>query len=134
MQKIRQAFRSVMIGRYGPDHLGFAMSIMSLLLLLLGGITNLWLLTGLSYLLISLAVFRMMSRSIRKRRSENDKYIRYWWPIRTKLLRHISTIKQRRTHRFFRCPSCRKKLRVPRNKGKLQITCPKCGERFFKKT
>ena len=36
--------------------------------------------------------------------------------------------------RHFRCPKCHQKVRVPRGKGKIQITCPKCGEKFIKKT
>lgn len=39
-----------------------------------------------------------------------------------------------KTHRRFRCPKCHQKVRVPRGKGKIQITCPKCGEKFIKKT
>ena len=35
-----------------------------------------------------------------------------------------------RTHKFFTCPNCRNRLRVPAGKGKIAITCPKCGTRF----
>lgn len=28
--------------------------------------------------------------------------------------------------KIIECPSCRQKLRVPRQKGILQVTCPKC--------
>lgn len=40
---------------------------------------------------------------------------------------HIS---QQRVYKFFRCPSCKSRLRVGRGKGKIQITCPRCGLRF----
>ena len=39
-----------------------------------------------------------------------------------------------REHRYYACPKCRQPVRVPRGKGKIAITCPKCKERFIKKT
>ena len=39
-----------------------------------------------------------------------------------------------REHRYFDCPKCRQPVRVPRGKGKIMITCPKCKERFQRKT
>jgi len=76
----------------------------------------------------------MLSRNIKRRRAENDRFLRYWWPVRTKASRSLSLARQRKTHKFFKCPGCGNTLRVPRGKGKLQITCPKCGERFSRKT
>ena len=40
----------------------------------------------------------------------------------------------RKTHRYFRCPQCRATVRVPRGKGKIRITCPKCKHQFVKKS
>ena len=37
-------------------------------------------------------------------------------------------------HRYYDCPRCRQQVRVPRGKGKISITCPKCKEKFVKKT
>ncbi len=34
-------------------------------------------------------------------------------------------------YNYFTCPKCRCALRVPKGKGKIQITCPKCGEKFL---
>ena len=73
------------------------------------------------------AYFRAMSRNLEKRRAEN-----------AVLVNKISLIKrkwkERKTHRFYKCPKCRTVLRVPRGKGKINITCRCCGERFIKKT
>ena len=131
---IRNFLRNFMAGRYGPDHLNVAMIVVSLVLSLLHGIVRLAPIMYISYAVLALAAFRMLSRNINKRRAENDKFIRYWWPIKTKASRTIANVRHRKTHRFLKCPSCGNTLRVPRGKGKLQITCPRCGERFIKKT
>ena len=131
---IRNFLRNFMIGRYGPDHLNIAMIILSLVLNLLNMILPFAPLTYLSYAILALALFRMLSRNITRRRAENDRFIRYWWPVKTKIGYFFKNIKHRKTHIFFKCPSCGNTLRVPKGKGKLQITCPKCGERFVKKS
>jgi predicted RNA-binding Zn-ribbon protein involved in translation (DUF1610 family) len=131
---IRNFLRNFMTGRYGPDHLGVAMIVLSLVLSLLHNITRYFPISVISYIILALALFRMLSRNIPRRRAENDRFLRYWWPIRTKIRRSFSNIKQRKAYLFFKCPSCGNNLRVPKGKGKLQITCPKCGERFIKKT
>jgi len=131
---IRNFLRKFMIGRYGPDHLNIAMIILSLVLSLTNGIFGVRPLLYISYALMVLALFRMLSRNILRRRRENDIFIRYWWPIRTKFAKFFSGLRDRKTHRYFSCPSCSNTLRVPKGKGKLQITCPKCGERFIRKT
>ena len=123
-----------MIGRYGPDYLNIAMIVISLALGLLSGIVRFAPITYISYILLALALFRMLSRNITRRRVENDRFIRYWWPIRTRIGRSWANIKHRKTYRFIKCQGCRNTLPVPKGKGKLQITCPKCGERFIKKT
>lgn len=43
-------------------------------------------------------------------------------------------LKQRKTHRFFKCPECGVTVRVPKGKGKIKITCPKCKNAFVRNT
>lgn len=131
---IRNWLRNFMIGRYGPDQLNMALIILSLLIGIVSSATRITVLVYVSYAFLILAMFRMLSRNIPKRRSENDKFLRYWWPFKTKCKAAVARLKSRKTHRFFKCPSCKNRLRVPRGKGRIQITCPKCGERFTKKT
>ena len=118
--------RSFMQGRYGTDKLntailvaGFSACVLSRLLRLprLSG-----LLTVLSYVLMGWAIFRMLSRNTYKRYQENRKYLRFVERIRD------------REHKYFDCPRCRQPVRVPKGKGKIAITCPKCREKFVKKT
>lgn len=127
-------FRNFMMGRYGPDHLGTFTLIVGVVLNLIGAIFGLWVISILAYILFVITVFRLFSRNIVKRRAENDKFLKYWWPVRTKIANFWKELKSLREYKYFRCPACKNKLRVPRGKGKLKVTCPKCGERFEKKT
>lgn len=131
---IRNFLRKFMSGRYGPDHLNVAMVVFALIIHFLYIILSFSPLVYVSYAILALTVFRMLSRNITRRRAENDRFIRYWWPVRTRIVRTFEKLKHSRTHKFLRCQGCRNTLRVPRGKGKIQITCPKCGERFIRKT
>ena len=124
--KLSSAGRHFMMGRYGSDKLNMAILGIGLLLIVVTminpiGILDL-ILTGLSYAMMFWAIFRMFSRNTYKRYQENRKYLLF-----------VSRIKDRE-HRYYHCPRCRQTVRVPRNKGKIAITCPKCKEQFIKKT
>jgi len=126
--------RNIMTGRNGPDYLGVALLLLSIAFSVTHALTRLMPFMYISYIIIGIAFFRMLSRNIKRRRAENDMFIRYFWPLKTKIHRAWINLKQRKTHKLFKCPSCRNTLRIPRHKGKLQVTCPKCGERFYRKT
>ena len=123
-----------MIGRYGPDHLSIALIILSFVLSIFYAIFWITLILYISYLVLGLTLFRMLSRNIQRRRAENDKFIRYWWPIKSKVKKFIQKIKDRRKYKYLKCPSCKATLRVPKGKGKLRITCPRCGEWVISQT
>jgi len=131
---MRNMLYRIMMGRYGPDHLGVAMVIFSFILSLLYAVIGYLPLLFISYFSFGLTIFRMLSRNLKRRRAENDKFIKYWWPIRIKI-RHIAgRAKQLWTHKIFKCPSCKTKLRVPRGIGKLKVTCTNCSEKLFMKS
>ena len=39
-----------------------------------------------------------------------------------------------RTYRYLICPQCAQRLRVPRGKGKIRVTCTKCRNQFIAKS
>ena len=39
-----------------------------------------------------------------------------------------------RTYRYLICPQCSQRLRVPRGKGKIRVTCTKCRNQFIAKS
>ena len=125
-QNMMAGMRRFMTGRYGTDKLNMAILGLGLLLCVISMFVsfapvNLALTLG-SYGLMIWAIYRSFSRQTYKRYQENRKYL---------LL--IDQIKDRQ-HRYFECPRCRQTVRVPRGKGKIAISCPKCKERFVKKT
>ena len=118
--------RSFMAGRYGTDRLNMAIlctglvaSILSMMIPTQPVNLILW---ALSYVLMILAIWRSLSRNTYKRYQENRKFLQFFDRLKD------------RQHRYFDCPKCRQMVRVPRGKGKISITCPRCREKFVKKT
>ena len=126
LSSLRSGFQRFMYGRYGHDKFnrfilttGFVMMLLTLimpfrlvdLVLTLGG-----------YAMLIWSLFRCFSRNHYKRYQENRKFL---------LCLDRSKDKQ---NRYFVCPRCHQTVRVPRGKGKIAITCPKCREKFIKKS
>lgn len=132
---IGASIRRFMYGRYGSDELNLALLIFSLVLSLLNTLLSLFLYDSriFSYFIypllhllvvasIALCMCRALSRNIYKRRQENSRF-RILWSRLTD-----------RHNRYFRCPKCKQTVRVPKHRGKINIRCPKCGEKFIRKT
>ena len=115
-----------MQGRYGSDKLNTALLLVGIgfcvLAMFFGTTIPGLVFTILSYALMAIVIFRMLSRNTYKRYQENRKYLRFWERLKD------------RDHKHFDCPRCRQPVRVPRHKGKISITCPKCKEKFIRKT
>ena len=136
--RFRQWLGRVMAGRYGTDQLNRFLAAATLVLLILSLFTGGTALGKLVWILALVCLvsetYRTFSRRIDRRRAENEKYLRLTRGIRDRVGDGANRFRQRKDYRFFRCPSCRTVLRVPRGKGKLSITCRQCGERFIRKT
>lgn len=130
-------FQRFMSGRYGYDQLGRFLCFFAMACLLLGLFAN-GLLNGVLYW-VGLAVlvwayFRMFSRNTRKRYAENQKYLQLMRPVNARFAKWKLRFDQRKVYRYYRCPHCRQELRVPRGRGRISISCPKCGTTFIKKS
>ena len=123
-----------MIGRDGVDSLSkFMLGTAVVLLVFAMGFRNNFLNT-LACLLVLLCYFRMFSRNYQKRAEENQKFLELKGKAATFLKREKEYFEQRKTHHIYKCPSCKQKIRVPKGKGKICITCPKCHTEFIKKS
>ena len=129
----RQRMARFMAGRNGNDNFNLFLLVCEVVLLLLGSLTGGGMFLPALFLL-GYIYFRMLSRNVYKRQEENSRYLRAKYKVQSKLRLVKERWKQRRDYKFFRCPGCRNRLRLPRGKGRIQITCPRCGHRFGGKT
>ena len=135
---MRAWFARIMAGRNGPDHLNRVLSVVFLIL----SVCSMFVrnariasaLYGLSLGLFFYVMFRMLSRNIYRRQQENGAYLRERYKITSWWNGLRDRWAQRKDYRFYKCPSCRTRLRVPRGKGKLNIVCRKCGTSFQRRT
>ena len=118
--------RRFMEGRYGNDKLnnailGAAMVMVIFALFIKNPLINL-IAHGIAYVLMFWSIFRTLSRNTYKRYEENRRFLKL-----------VDRFKDR-DHRYFDCPKCRQTVRVPRGRGKIAITCPRCREKFIRKS
>lgn len=137
MSRFRESFMRFMQGRYGVDALGKIINAFSLILLLAGLFTRFGLLYLLGIALLIYEYYRMFSRNIQKRYQENQKFLTFKYKMAIKFGKIKKAFKPRadaKTHKIYKCPSCKQKVRVPKGRGRIEIICPKCKEKFIRKT
>ena len=126
MARMTASVQRFMVGRYGTDRLNMTILGAGLVACLISpffkNVSINLLLTALSYGLMIWAISRSLSRNTYKRYQENRKFLQFFDRLKD------------RDHRYYDCPKCHQVVRVPRGKGKIAITCPKCREKFIKKT
>lgn len=131
---MREKLIRFMQGRYGMDYLGRFTIILGLAAIILSMFIDSAILSILAWACIIYAYFRMFSRNIYKRSSENQAFLTKTYKIRCFFARQKNMMAQRKTHHIYKCPACKQKIRVPRGKGRIEIRCPKCNTTFIKKS
>ena len=135
---IRDGIIRMMYGRNGMDQLNLVLVWCGLIVTILSSLLRRHhflgnVLSGLSTVILLVALFRLFSRNLYKRREENSRFLnlRWKWTRRWKDARerHADT-----AHKYFTCPSCKTICRVPAGKGRVEITCPGCGGKIRGKT
>jgi len=134
---MKQKFARFMYGRYGMDELSKFLTYVGLILLVLSvflGQTVRSAALVIAVLMVAATYLRTFSKKIEKRRAENVKFMKLKKPVSDSLKLRRDMWTQRKAFKFFKCPSCKAVLRVPKGKGKLRVVCKKCGTAFEKKT
>lgn len=136
--RVSSAMARFMYGRNGSDQLNMALLVVYLVLwavqiLLRKFWTAQLVLEALTLAVMLVFVYRAFSRNLPKRRAENTKFLNWWYPVKSR----ASSARQRRLdkdHKYFTCKNCKTICRVPAGKGKVEITCPKCGQKIIGKS
>ena len=135
--KFREKIGQFMYGRRGTDEFARFLLIVTLVFIVLS-----WFFRGVIQSLFSLLTiaslvycyYRILSRDIYKRQKENAWYLQKKAAVQKWFRSLKDRWTQRKEYKFFRCPSCHSLLRVPKGKGKILLTCRKCGNRFERKS
>ena len=124
-QRLKYRFAIFMQGRYGMDQLGKAMNTAAIILLIVSVFTKWQWSYFAAIILIVLLYARVFSKKLDKRYKENQRFINFRTDWKRKR-------EQKKIYRFYKCPKCKQKVRVPKGRGKICITCPKCRTEFIR--
>jgi len=131
LNNLGQKMAAFMMGRNGVDALAQwsigAGIVCMLVYFLIGPLTGLPVFSWLSLAFLIYACFRMYSKNIASRALENARFQAFIRSPQAKMRRLSARIKNRKTTKYFKCAQCGQSLSVPKDKGTLQVTCPKCG-------
>lgn len=121
-------------GINGRDELGSCCYIIGIILLLINLLVRSGVLNVLCMLLVAYSVFRFCSKRVIKRSEENRRFIAITEPVRRRCNLIKLRLTYRKSHKYYLCPGCRQMIRVPKGKGKIEISCPKCRTAFIRRT
>lgn len=127
---MKEKLMRFMMGRYGTDRLNQDMLILSAVLMFLGILTPWRWIQWIGVVIIFVLYFRMFSKNINQRYRENQRYLYY----RNKVVQRFKRLKDLPRYKYVACSQCHQQLRLPRRKGNVVVTCPKCRHQFDART
>ncbi len=130
MNNLKYKFIRFMQGRNGPDQLYMALLVAYVVILFVNIFLDTWVLSLVMWAVLVLAMFRVFSKNVYRRRAENQKYLALRGKIGGFFKLTGNRIRDFRTFRYHKCPHCKAMLRLPRRRGKHTARCPRCGGSF----
>ena len=128
--KFGDRYIKFMKDRYGIDELYKFLPLICFVLIVINTFISNNIIRLFEVLLIVIIFYRYMSKNIKLRKKENDKYLE----IKDKIIKlfdyNKKKYKDRNTHMYKKCPKCKQKIRLPLKKGKHTVKCPNCGNKF----
>lgn len=117
-------------GRNGADELSGACTSLGVILVIIDLFAHTTWLSAVALALLAYSMFRISSKNITARGRENSQALRVAGPVLSFLSNPVAMLRETRSFVHLQCPSCGQRVRIPRGKGKVRITCPKCHARF----
>ena len=142
MNNFKRKIQEILKGRNGADEAALTLSVAACICMFMSAIIpEGYILNGIGTFAFIAAVMRIFSKDIKTRRAENAKFLSFVAKFKgsnvktAKKTNNKKVVKEKlKTHEMFLCPKCKASCFVPKNKGKVRITCPKCNEKFLGET
>lgn len=132
-QKIYQ-FMQGRYGAYGSDDLSKFLLGAELVMILLNLFTRKSIFNILFWIIFVYSLFRLFSKDYTARYNENQKFIGWKNRLKYKWENHKNLREQKKIYHIYSCPYCKQKIRIPKGKGTIIVTCPKCKQEFGKRS
>lgn len=126
----KERVASFMKGRYGIDRLYYFLLAICSILIVINLFANSLIIYVIESGLLVYTFYRVMSRNVYKRQQENAKFVKLLEKPKKAINLHKCKKRDRKTHVYKKCPSCKNNLRLPRENGKHTVVCPCCKNRF----
>lgn len=133
-RKMAYRYRDFMRGRHGHDDFGTFLLGASLLLVILANLPFFGFLYFIGVIIFGYYCFRVYSKNLPARQSELNRYYIFMNKFKKKTELYKFMWRDRKTHIYFKCKNCGAMVRVPKNKGEIEVTCPRCRMKTTKKT
>ena len=132
LQKAKDGLRRLMTGRRGADELSLALLICGLFFTFISSFTGIRIIYLIGMIAYVFSIYRMFSRRIEKRYAENNRFLAFWRKTTGSIRQFFNRLKNTRSYKYFKCPKCHSRLRLPRKVGEVTVTCGKCHHAFKK--
>lgn len=130
---IRRFLMGFMAGRYGGDQLNALLIALYVILYVVFLFTQMLVFEILALILIILSLYRSLSKNLERRRAENTRFLQAVRPAARRWSGFRARVNDKE-HRYFKCPNCGQRMRVPRGKGRITVHCRSCGAAFEEKS
>ncbi len=127
---LREKITSFMVGRYGVDRLYYFLLALCFIIIVINLFANSLILSLIESAVLIYAFYRVLSRNIYKRQQENEKFIKIIEKPKGFINLQKCKKRDKKTHVYRKCPSCKNNLRLPKQKGEHTVVCPCCKHRF----
>ena len=131
--KMMNKFRQFMVGRYGIDTLNIALVVTGCVLTFMLSFIRTPYYRLIGFLPYAFMIFRAVSKNFTARAKENEMFLKYFTPV-AEFIKKKYRQYQDKEHKYYKCPTCKRVLRVPSGRGKIEISCPYCRTKFKKNT
>jgi len=120
--------------RNGADAAANVAAFLAIVLYIVGFVTGASPVIWAALALLVYALFRMMSKDVARRSRENAKFLEAMGPFGIWFSDPTAAWREQRSYKHFACPNCKQRIRIPRGKGKIRVTCPRCHQKFEAKS